>query len=217
MSRARFTAEDRRRIQEAVREAEKKISGEIVPYVVNRSDTYGGALWLAAACGGVLGALVVWVVHEMTMGWVPLGALEELAIVGVFAVAGALLANFSSAALRFFAGRAVIEQRVARRAAEAFTTEQVFATKDRTGILLFVSLAEHRVLVVADTGIHRKVADGTWEGVVATVVNGIRAEKAADGMIEAMRECMSILEKHGFNVRPDDRDELPDHLRTSRR
>ena len=150
MTRTTFSSDDRRRVQEAVRDAEKRVSGEIVPYVVDRSDTYEEVLWRAAAAGGLIGATLSWAIHEATQGWVPFGAAVGIFIAAAFALAGLGAAGFSSAALRLFAGHAILDRRVAQRAAEAFTSEEVFATRDRTGILLFVSLAEHRVLVMAD-------------------------------------------------------------------
>ena len=52
---------------------------------------------------------------------------------------------------------------------------------------------------------------------MATVVAGVRARRVTDGLVDAIRQCASILETHGFAVQPGDRDELPDNLRTSRR
>src|SRR5512134_597761 len=53
-----FSQEDLRRIEEAVREAEGRTSGEIVPYAVERSDTYASATWRAATLGAFAGALL---------------------------------------------------------------------------------------------------------------------------------------------------------------
>ena len=81
-------------------------------------------------------------------------------------------------------------------------------TRERTGILIFVSLLEHRVVVLADRGIHARVAEGTWDGVVARIVTGIRAGRAEEGLADGIRACGEILAGR-LPGRPDDRNELP--------
>lgn len=124
-----------------------------------------------------------------------------------------LLVRFVPAAKRLFAGRALLERRVAQRAAEAFISEEVFKTRDRTGILIFLSLLERKVLVVGDAGINAKVEKNDWHDIVGRVVKGIRTGKPAEGLIEAIQQCGELLQRHGVTIRPDDQDELPDSLR----
>ncbi len=108
-------------------------------------------------------------------------------------------------------------RRVGRRASVAFLEEEVFKTRERTGILIFVSLFERRVVVLGDEGIHRRVKPGEWEGIVADIVAGIRARRPADALIEAIGRCGALLERRGVELRPDDKDELADGLRTRER
>jgi len=88
----------------------------------------------------------------------------------------------------------------------------VVETRERTGILLYVSLLEHRVEVLADRGIHERVEPGTWDGVVARVLDGIRTGRAEAGLVDAITHCGELLAQH-FPVQPDDSDELPNRLR----
>ncbi len=106
-----------------------------------------------------------------------------------------------------------MERRVQQRAAEAFITEEVFDTKDRTGVLIFLSLLEHCVLVVGDSGINAKVEQAEWADVVQTVVSSVRKGKAADGLVSAIQKCGDLLRREGLKRRGDDQDELPDYLR----
>ncbi|HXX48791.1 MAG TPA: TPM domain-containing protein, partial [Myxococcota bacterium] len=105
-------------------------------------------------------------------------------------------------------------ERVRRAAALAFHHGGLHATRERTGILLFVSLLERQVVVLADEGIHSRVADGTWDDVVARVLEGIRSGRADDGLVEAIRLCGEHLAAH-FPRRADDVNELPDRPRGS--
>jgi putative membrane protein len=117
---------------------------------------------------------------------------------------------------RALAGPHAIERRVQQRAAAAFLEQEVWKTRDRTGILLFLSLFERRVVVLGDSGIHRQVQPGEWDAVVRHVVSGLRKKTpkaAVTALVAAIVECGEILARHGLPPRPDDADELPDDLR----
>ena len=96
---------------------------------------------------------------------------------------------------------------------KAFVDEEVFSTRDRTGILIFISLLEHRIEVLGDTGINNKVSSDEWIDVVGRIRDGIRSGKTAEGMIEAIDMCGRLLERSGVEIREDDTDELPNTLR----
>jgi len=208
-----FTSADQNRIVAAVKEAEGKTSGEIVPYVVGYSDLYEEAEWRAGGLFGVALVLMVIILQVFTSIWLPVGLLQILLVILLGAAIGMLLGRFVAPFRRFFAGNALLERRVAQRAAEAFVAEEVFKTKNRTGILIFLSLFERKVLVVGDAGINAKVAKDDWHDIVDRVVKGIRAGRPADGLIEAIQQCGQLLQQHGVSIRPDDQDELPDSLR----
>ncbi len=212
---AMFSSADLERIQAAVKDAESKTSGEIVPYVVAHSDVYEEAEWRCGSLCGVFMLAGFALIQRFTWIWLPLDSLGMVAAAFVAGAAGMTIARYVSTVKRFFAGGHLLERRVGLRAAEAFITEEVFKTRDRTGILIFVSLFERKVLVLGDTGINSKVQKVDWESILSTVVEGIRSGKQVEGLIEAIRKSGALLEKHGFAIRPDDRDELPDALRMS--
>jgi putative membrane protein len=207
-----FTQSDRERITAAVQAAEGKTAGEIVPYVVERSDNYEDAAWRAALlfAFAALGALVL--LRRFTSFWFP-DFLTVAFVIVLFAGVGFMLVDFVPALTRLLAGKELLDLRVSQRAAEAFIAEEVFNTRDRTGILLFVSLLEHRVLVVGDSGINAKVKQAEWEDLVQRVVGAIRAGKPAEGLIAAIQQCGVLLQKREVERRADDRDELADSLR----
>ena len=95
----------------------------------------------------------------------------------------------------------------------AFIEHGLVETRDRTGILIYLSLLEHRVEVLADRGIDRHVEDGTWDGVVRLVLRGVRERRAEEGLCQAIELCGEILASQ-FPPRPDDEDELENRLRT---
>lgn len=117
--------------------------------------------------------------------------------------------------MRRLVGRTLLDVRVHRRALQAFLTEEVFNTRDRTGILLFVSLREHRIEVLGDTGINAQVPPEAWADVVATLRHHIKtAGDLTAGLVDAIEQCGRLLERKGVAIRPDDTDELSNRVRT---
>lgn len=210
-----FSQADLDAIQVAVHEAETRTSGEIVPYVVERSDEYPTTVWKGAALGALLGPMVALAIHRWTdvWGW-PLGLWIALpAPIG--GAIGYLLALIDPVR-RWMAGEHTLDARARRRAAVAFLDQEVFRTRGRTGILLFVSLFERRVVLLADSGIHQKVEEGAWEAITGRLAQGIRSGRPAPALIEAVRACGELLERHGVERRAEDTDELSNELRRER-
>lgn len=198
-----MTDADRERVAQAVRRAEETTSGEIVPLIVDMSDAYPHADLLGGLAGMML-ALIVWL--WLPFVWQPLPVTASL-LAGL--VAGWTLTHFFSPLKRALLGKRIIEQEVYQRAVQAFFEHGLVNTRDRTGILIMVALFERRVQVVADKGIHSKVADGTWDEVVRLVLDGIRQGDPAKGLIAAIDRCGELLAKD-FPRRADDINELPD-------
>ena len=208
-----FTEVDRKRIEAAVKQAEGQTSGEIVPYVVESSDLYEEAEWKASALLGLVVLLAFVLLHRLTEVWLPVDLLGATIAVVAAAVVGVLLARHVYFLKRFFAGRKLMARRVHQRAVEAFVAEEVFDTNERTGILIFLSLVEHQVLVLGDSGINAKVQQHEWEGVVRVIIDSVKKGKVVDGLVTAIQQCGQLLQRQGVERRPDDKDELPDYLR----
>ena len=211
-----FPAADREEIREATEAAEERTAGEVVSYVVGRSDYYPETFWMAAALGALAAALAAAIWHGRLGLWggSPLAWITLPAFAG--AALGLLVAWLLPPLRRWLIRPSELDRRVAARAAEAFIEEEIFDTRERTGVLIFVSLFEHRVLVLADSGIHRKVAPETWAEMSDGVARGIRQGQASEALVEAIRECGRLLEEHGLERAHDDRNELADHLRMRR-
>lgn len=215
-----LTEAELERIRAAVAEAERRTSGEIVPYVVERSGGYEVAVWRGASAAAVLAMLTAVLVLQFYHGW-GLGWLYTswgMALLATVAgTAGALLSAYVPALRRLLAGSDRLDRRVHRRACFAFLEEEVFKTRDRTGILLFVSLFEHRIEVLGDRGINERVTPDEWVAVVDTIRRGIKQGRFADGLVEAIEMCGRLLEEKGVGIRPDDADELSDRVRLRKR
>lgn len=204
------------RIRDAVEAAEERTSGEIVPYIVNKSDTYPGAVWKGVVMGATLALLGAILIYNFYEGW-GFGWLHTGWGASLFAMTGGLAGGLITIAVpavrRNLAGTARLVRSVHLNAMKAFVEEELFKTRDRTGILLFISLFEHRIEVLGDTGINRKVSAEEWVAIVDRIREGIKGGHLADGLIEAIGMCGNLLERSGVEIRSDDRNELPDVVR----
>lgn len=211
-----FTDADRDRIEQAVRSAEERTSGEIVPVVVARSDDYPVAVRRAGLIGLAVGAVLYEVLRFTWTGWAPAWITNDASLFafmliggGLFWLSAARLPSFK----RMLIGRDAIDRAVHSRAVHAFVEEEVFATRDRTGILLLVSLFEHRVEVFGDSGINAVVTEDDWGDVIDDVIDGIRKGDAPGGLVRGIERCGELLERMGVEARMDDEDELPNRPR----
>jgi putative membrane protein len=209
-----FTQKDLDRIQDAVRAAEAGSSGEVVPFVVPESDDYGEADLRAAVLTGLLPLVVLLILRKTTQVWLALDPLEVMLLLLAGMAIGWGASSFIPAVRRLFAGGALMDRRVAQRAAEAFIAEEVFRTRERTGILLFISVLEHRVVVLGDAGINARVRPEEWQEVVTTITAGIKSGRHTEAITHGIALCGALLQKNGFVRRPDDADELPNRLRS---
>lgn len=207
---------DQNRIREAVDLAETQTAGEIVPYIVSRSGRYEIALWRAGVVGallaGAIGMLVAWLYDGWGLGWL-YSAWGMALVMSLGGVLSAALVWSIPAFHRALAGTGRLAQRVHRRAESAFLEEEVHQTRDRTGILLFISLFEHRIEVIGDAGINKVVAQEEWEEMVNHIRQGIKKNRFADGLVDAIKMCGELLRRSGVGIRDDDEDELSDEVR----
>ena len=205
------------RIQEAVGRAEERTAGEIVPVVMPRSDDYEETVWRGAGAAILLTLLAVLLTLRFYDGWglgwlfAPWGVALSVLMAGTV---GALLTRYLYPLQRLLAGSDRLDETVHRRALQAFVEEEVFDTRDQTGILLFVSLREHRIEVVGDTGINQQVEADDWAEVVTRIRRGIQNDNLTEGLVEAIETCGRLLEEKGVDIRPDDENELTDTVRT---
>lgn len=208
-----FSEKEKERIKGAVQELESKSSGEIVPYFMSSSDSYDEAKWISSLILTVLGVLFV---GGLSYFWLLPSGISTLTLcvyLFVSAIFGFLAPMLFPSLGTLLISDAVQEQRVRQRAVEAFLSEEVFKTIDRTGILIFISANEHKVVVLADSGINAKVQASDWDHIVELVVHGIKTEELTEGIVNGINECKKLLLKHKFVVRADDTNELPDDIR----
>jgi putative membrane protein len=198
----------RARIADAIRDAERDTAGEIVACVVHACDEYGAAPWRLGAGLALLTGLAIaaWVPHAAEVSLLGVLAAQAVAAAVGHAIAGI------GAVRRLLVSDALMEARAATRALATFAGAGLTRTKARTGILVFVALFEHRVIVLGDEGIDRVLAPGeSWEEVKDLALREIRAGRLEEGLVAAIRRCGEILHAH-IPPAPHDVDELPNRV-----
>ncbi len=197
----------RETVREAVRSAEARSTGQIVPVVVERSSRYEHVPWIA----GVAAAALATAVAEL-VPWSP--TLIELPFLQIAAgLVGALFGRIP-AVERLVAGKHDQDWAVRERAEQAFLEHGLHRTTQGTGVLVFASLREHRAVVMGDVGIHEKMGEDEWGRAVDALVGAMRRDAPADGFAEAIGIVGARLAEHfprGPGAGPGN--ELPDELR----
>ena len=196
--------QDRQQIAAAIAAAERRTSGELVTVVAAAAADYRSlALLWPALVALLLPALLLTVLPELA-AW-PL----YLAQAATF-VALALLAHLPPVRIALVPA-SVKRRRAGRLAREQFVAQGLHMTRERTGVLIFVSVAEHYVEIIADQGIDARVPRGTWDQAVADFVARVRAGRIAEGFLAAIAAVGERLAEH-FPRAAEDIDELPDRL-----
>jgi putative membrane protein len=197
-----FTKEDHEAVATAIREAEKRTSGQLVCVLTHASSAYA---YIPIFWASLLALLTPWPLIYFTQWSVQRIFLSQLI---VFLVAGLV---FSWMPLRLrLVPRAVQRARAHRAALEQFVLRGISRTRNRTGVLIFVSLAEHYVRIVADEAIAQKVHVSQWQAAVDALTAHMRDGQTAAGLIAAIERCGAVLAEHAA---PDGSgNELPDRL-----
>lgn len=218
---ARFHIDDagRQRVLEAVTAAEAGTDAEIVTVIAHRSDPYHDAAQQYAFVAALLVPAVVALDADQVLGWlgngwqvVPVGRLVLAILIAQAAVWLLALLALRSMPLRIaLVPGSTKTRRVRRRAIETFRIGAEERTKERVGVLLYVSVSERRAELIADEAVHRAVPAERWGAAMAALVAEVRQGRAADGMAAAVTQVGAILSE-GFAKTAADTNELPDRL-----
>jgi putative membrane protein len=196
--------EDKARISRAIQEAESRTAGEIVTIIAREADDYPFLPLLWAAGAALLTPL------PLVLLDLPLTALQIYEIQMVVFLGLGLLTRWRPLKMRLIP-RAVKRQRAGRLARAQFVEQGLHHTEGRSGIMIFVSVAERYVEIMADQGINDRVPPGSWDGIVRDFVAKVRAKQTAEAFVFAVERCGALLAEH-FPAEPRNPDELPNHL-----
>ena len=201
----RFSAEDKARISAAIHAAERGTSGEFVAVVARASDHYVllPLLWAAIVALLFPGACLLF---GLSLRWIYLYQIQLL----IFIALTVLLLSIPGLHLKLIPTR-VKHARANRLAQAQFYRQGVQLTPHHSGVLFFVSLAERYVEIVADKGIHEKLGQAHWQGIIDAFVAEVRRGRVVDGFVNAITACGAAMAEH-YPPDPDDTNELADGL-----
>jgi putative membrane protein len=196
------------RIESAIADAESRTAGEIVPLLVRRSSTVGHVPLVSFTL-----LLLCVLLSDLPVHLTELGGPYLVWLAACWLVAGGLALGISrlDAVQRLLTPRIDQQRQVDLRAEIEFYELEMSQTEDRTGILLLVSLMEHRAVVLADHSIAEKLDSAIWQEVVDLMIAGVKRGDLAAGMTQAIQRCGELLTPH-FPIEGDDANELRDHL-----
>jgi len=198
-----LTPQDEARIAEAIRVAEQKTSGEIFCVMTAASSNYR---FVPIARAAVIALAVPVPLYYFTSLWA-----EEIYLVQLAVFVGCAII-FSLPGLRHaLVPRWIKRDRASAEAKRQFAAHGLHLTEARTGVLIFASLAERYVEIVADAGINAKVAPEVWDRAVQAMIDKIKEDQPVEGFIDAIRICGEVLAKH-FPPGAANADELSNKL-----
>lgn len=176
-------------IEDCVLKVEKKTTGEFVPAMMESSDHYAVAHMRVALLVSFVAAVTLYFtidkVEPIWFLWVQIPGL----------VIGYLLA-YIPRIKRVFLRKSEIDEEVHQRALEVFFANELHSTKERNGVLIFISMLERKIELIADKGISDLVSKDVWNGVIESLILEIKHGDFTTGICHAIESCGDILKEH---------------------
>lgn len=207
-----FTPQQLQKIEEAVKQAESKSAGEIVPVFIRQSSLYEIALWrggVAAAIAGGIALIILYFVADWLLFMPPYFWLLIPLTLGLL---GSLLVTYSPGLKRALIGKELMQSKTLEKAKAVFLDLNISNTDQRSGILLMISFFEKRAIILADLGIAELVPDTKWKEIVDQLAIGIRSGNPTQSICDAISKCGKVLSESGLQRSDDDRNELSDTI-----
>ena len=170
--------------------AEQRTTGELVAVVLERSDAHPQAHAWAALFGVFVGSLLL----AGNLPWEHPAALlaAQLGLAGLAYLLSRALPDWQ----RMFVAERRASEVAEEQAAQEFQRLGLHATSHKGGVLIFVSLFEHRVVVLADQGLHALVGPETWVDLDGAVLAGVRSGSLHAGLGAGIQRAAEVLARH---------------------
>ena len=209
---------EKEKIKQAIQQAEVKTSGEIVTVIAKASSRYTYIAWCWALLIGLVGAQLPFIVLGY---YFPFFIAEQWHffvdgqwhLIRQLSLAMLLMLLFRITPIKMaFVRKKLKARKTSRYALEHFYRHGLHHTPERNGILIFVSLAEHKVHILADTGIDQKCGKGYWESEIQEFTQRLKEGRVCDGFVTMIEHCGKTLQEHFPLTSAKHIDHLPNHL-----
>lgn len=226
-----FSPDEKENIANSIKKAESATSGELAVMVLDSSDSYIEAETFGAFILSGFFSLLFELIKSSVIGFEPGWKSGNLNFPYNFFIEAAkntsiwtyipmvfllyfvfkfILSKLPEIKILFISGKR-IEETVRERAVRAFYEKELYKTKDETGILIFISLLEHRVWILGDRGINAKIAPDFWREIASDLSAGIKKKEYGKSVCQAISKCGKELSQH-FPAAKDDINELADEV-----
>lgn len=195
--------EQLKQVADAIEQVEQGTDAELVTVLARQADSY---LYIPTLWAAII-ALMIPALLKLTPFW--LGENELLAIQWFNFIALALLFRVPDIMMHLVPKR-VKHWRAASLARCQFLENNLHCTKGETGVLIFISEAEHYVEIIADRGISQHVSNDQWQCIVDALTASIKRKQTLQGMLRCIGDCGEILKQH--SPATESKNELPNHL-----
>ncbi|MFO0705900.1 MAG: TPM domain-containing protein [Nitrospira sp.] len=206
-----LSAADRDRIKQAVQEAERHTSAEIVPMIVARSGLYRDAQHVAGliAALATLSAMLTFESVWLPWGWHAANATWLVLGIVLAYGAGTWVGRMASV-IRLLTSHERMYEKVRSRANRAFAHHAITQTRERTGVLIMLSILERQIYVLPDRSLVGRISAERWQQVVQAAVEQLHRGNIAEGVIQAVAACGPVLAEACPGRPGDNPNELPD-------
>ena len=194
-AKAMLNENERARVREAVEKSEAGLAAEIVPCVFAQSSSYPETLWAGAASAVALACGALFMADVYRPLWLPLSTL--ILFVPAAGLLGAAVGRWCAPVKRLLLGPHRMDEAVARRAKEVFFDHRISRTKSRDGILIFASVLERKVVILADEGVRKKIKSARWEPAISAMTAAAGDGRIADGLVAAIEKAAAALRAAG--------------------
>lgn len=203
--------QERNHLEQRIAEAEKRTGVQIVLAVIERSDSYPELPWKAFGLGASIAGLIVVLLDILHPGWTA-GHAALLAIIATLAAgaACALVCAFTPGFGRLFLEAHRAEAEVRQHAQSLFLVRELFATRQRTGVLLLVSIFERQVVILPDTGLHKRLNQDGMQKIITRMGVALASGqfgRALEGGLDSLEQVLNSTTPTPFGE-----DELPNSI-----
>jgi putative membrane protein len=188
-------------LEQAIAGLEAKTGVQLVTAVIGKADSYIELPWKAFALGTSLAALVLVVADALSPRWTGADSalIFAVAILGVGAVS-ALLAVAAPPYARLFLRATRRDLEVRHYAQAFFLRHELFATRERNGILLLVALFERKVEILSDVGLHARFDAADWRAVIDAMTPLLRERRCFGALQQGVARLQALLLAKGMSA-----------------
>ena len=201
---------NRKHLDDLISAAEKRTNSQIVLALIQRSDVYAEIPWKAFALGASIAGLMFFILHLILIDWYPvISAL--LAITGTLGTGFlfAILTLFLPAFAKLFLSDSRIDTEVKQYADSLFLSREIFATSNRSGILLMVSQFERKVVILPDTGLQKVLTADVLQNIISAMAPFLKRGEISQAFETGIEQISRLLEN---KVSSSGENELPDEI-----